>query len=719
MTSTVLLVGGVVEDDGHIVYRVDTGQSNTVKSPARREEESQTAPEGEALEVRLKPLADLISTLPLADLQAFAEAGLAGNVVHARTLLARARDAAVRDQAQLDEALAVLRACAFQADTVVTVGSSLVTMQSLETDLADAMVRVLGADTLWAILAQNLLTAYINVVTSTVLSTSVFHAMLKPPAPPPYPAVPQSQLEAHVTFFPAKAVKHGSQGANFAKHTQAALHFLDEEGWQIPARLVFYYVNENPLKLSQLFGGWRDQDAHVAWEWARHARHHIKPAAEEAGLKAQDGLSFAVADPRTHVFVLVSWNATLHAKAKQVLNSMSSLTMLDREWSEAVVPPMTSALASQGPTPAVSSFSVRSPRAPKLAPSPAEEARVARLCSVFDDPSDRNYVVTTGQLDSRSYVGEARKLLFERLREVPDDGQDAAARLHNIGVAEGAVTKPLFDMVRLLDKGGMWGGRSLAHCLWSFLLTLWRPGVLLTPLGDPDDRTPMEVGSCVEVPGKAETNRRVKVFAETSRSLADKTEVGFTEDGILALLPPEVDGCLRLYHATSLNSVTSIVRNGIDRNMCLDTSDFGKGFYMTPDIDCAVHFLITEAPPDHHHHPRALLVVDVDKTGLDQLRELQELRDGGAVWEAVVSTEQGPLTNEQKDRLDEAEVLIGPLTCRQEGRRHLGPTNNPDVIWKQYAFVKDRSCRLVDPCRYLAGRNTPIQAVSVVRLLQE
>ncbi|EGD71999.1 hypothetical protein PTSG_00015 [Salpingoeca rosetta] len=726
MTSTVLFVGGVIEDDDHIVYRVDADKSETAETPARRAKPSPSPSEGEALEVRLRPLANLISTLPLPDLKAFAKAGLTGDVAHARTLLAKAHDPAVHAQAPLDAALAALRACALEADTVVTVGSSLVTMQSLEPGLANEMVDVLCTRTLYTILAQNLLAAYINVVTGAVLSTSVFHAMLKPPASQSKAAVPQSQLEARVTFFLAKDVKHGSQGAKFAKHTQAALHFLDEEGWQIPARLVFYYVNEEPLKLPQLFSGWRDMDAGVAQAWARHALHHVKPAALQAGLKQQDGLSFAVADSRTRVFVLASWDTTLHAKAKEVLAGMPSQTMLGQEWSEAVVPPVPSAPVGLERAQTVSSFRVRSPPVPKPALKPAEAARLARLCSVLRDWRDRNFVETTGQLDSRSYVGQARTLLFERLREVPDDGQDAATRLCDIGVAEGPVTKPLFDMVRLLDEVGMWGGRSLAHCLWSFLLALWRPSVLLTPLGDSDDRTPMEVGSCVEVHGEAASGRYVKVFAETSESLGRKTDGNFIEDGIDALLPPKPDGCLRLYHATSLNSVTNIVRCGINLNMCLDTSDFGKGFYMTPNIDCAVHFLVTEAPPENHHHPRALLVVDVDQTGVDAMPELPELRDGGAIWESVVSTMRGqladnavePLSDQLAERLDAASVLVGPLTTRQEGRRHLGPMNDTAVSWEQRAFVKRRSCRLVDPSRYLAGiEDTLVRALHVVRLL--
>ena len=65
-------------------------------------------------------------------------------------------------------------------------------------------------------------------------------------------------------------------------------------------------------------------------------------------------------------------------------------------------------------------------------------------------------------------------------------------------------------------------------------------------------------------------------------------------------------------------------------------------------------------------------------------------------------------------------MLRGPLTTTAAGRRHLGPTGEPTVIsWVQIAFAQPRSCRLVDPARFLKGTQatTLLRAVNVVRFL--
>lgn len=386
---------------------------------------------------------------------------------------------------------------------------------------------------------------------------------------------------------------------------------------------------------------------------------------------------------------------------------MPSLTMLGEELSEAVVPPAAAPPAAAPDLPLGDS---------KPALAPAEAVRLARLDSVFANRHDADYVRATGALDSRSYLGEARKLLFERLREVPTDVLGAAAQLRHIGVADDAVTSPLFDMVEQLDRVGTWGGRSLAHCLWSFLLDLWRgPEVLLTPLGDLDDRMPMEVGSSVEVcaAGKQHSDRHVKVYGETTKSRKETYGLEYDDDAIVAPLLPVADGCVRLYHATSVNSVTNIVAAGIDLNLCPDTSDFAKGFYMTPDVGCAYHFLIPEAPPMPHHHPRALLAVDVDKEGLLNLQEVEALCEGRDAWTRLVRKETAALPRHMRRQLCEAEVLVGPLTTRHPGRMFLGLSD--EEPWLQYCFVDPER---IDPKNYLDGlEDSLVRAVHVVRLL--
>jgi len=296
--------------------------------------------------------------------------------------------------------------------------------------------------------------------------------------------------------------------------------------------------------------------------------------------------------------------------------------------------------------------------------------------------------------------------------------------LRRMGVAEVAETKLLYDTVKKLDSVGTWGGCSLAHCLWTFLLRLWRgPEVLLTPLGDDAHGGPPAVGSCTEVPGKGEQHhgRHVKVFAVTDDSLKDKAE--YMQDAIVALLPQVLEGCVRLYHATSVNRVTAIVQNGILPSTFKDTSNFGHGFYMTPDIGCGVHFLMNEAPPQPHEWPRALLAVDVDRAGLEALSEMPQLREGGDVWDAVVGAKNPDSSGNAFDALPRAvlkqyfnaEVLVGPLTTRAARRRLLGDSD--EAPWTQYAFKEpDR----VDPYKFLDElEDTLVCAVNVVRILNE
>lgn len=43
----------------------------------------------------------------------------------------------------------------------------------------------------------------------------------------------------------------------------------------------------------------------------------------------------------------------------------------------------------------------------------------------------------------------------------------------------------------------------------------------------------------------------------------------------------------KLYHGTNETSAIDIVNNGIDLNRSMQYLDFGKGFYLTDDVECA------------------------------------------------------------------------------------------------------------------------------------
>lgn len=134
--ATVLFVGEVIADGPDIVYEASTEQRRRTAWSMR----GVTRPsEGTKMELRLKPLARLIDTLPEGDLERFVEAGLTGDFTCARHLLATARDT---HNAPLGacEPLALLRACAQTAYTILTVGSDLIMMEVPEGALANQLV---------------------------------------------------------------------------------------------------------------------------------------------------------------------------------------------------------------------------------------------------------------------------------------------------------------------------------------------------------------------------------------------------------------------------------------------------------------------------------------------------------------------------------------------------------------------------------------------------
>ena len=237
--------------------------------------------------------------------------------------------------------------------------------------------------------------------------------------------------------------------------------------------------------------------------------------------------------------------------------------------------------------------------------------------------------------------------------------------------------------------------------------------------------TPMAVGAVAQVTLSPDNPQApfATVYAETVTSVVSRFRADCIDDAIPQLLPPVAEGCVRLYHASSVNAVTDIVEHGLDWDKCPDTSDFGKGFYMTPDIGCAVHFLITEAPPEPHRHPRALLAVDVDQGKLEALREVPELREGTDVWDAVTASSKVGGSGKRRSRelvreLEQAEVLRGPLTTRSD-RRHLGPRDDASVVWQQTAFVRESALWYVDPLDFLNGaEETYVKAVNIVRLIE-
>lgn len=334
------------------------------------------------------------------------------------------------------------------------------------------------------------------------------------------------------------------------------------------------------------------------------------------------------------------------------------------------------------------------------------------LASLFERSDDQERVRQTGGLSSRHYVGEALKLLYERMRENPPDGSDSATRLRRLGLAETEVSADLFATVRHFDEVGVWGGRSLAHCTTTFVYDLWRgPQPVVAALGDTDDHTPLEIGHSTVVENDA-GDRRVTVYRDTPSNLKARYNVEWDADAIPHLLPPHEVGCVRLYHATSEASVADIVYNGIDVSRSAPTTDFGKGFYMTPEIGCALHFLLAEAPAYSSAWPRALLAIDVDAEALEGMSELKELRDGTQVWRAVVGEHNVEvdsclldLTRPQRQQFLFADVAVGPITTRAPDK---------DTPWVQYCFKE--GAEKVDPRRFMqCSPDSIVRAVNVVR----
>eukprot|EP00050_Salpingoeca_kvevrii_P021131 m.106755 g.106755 ORF g.106755 m.106755 type:complete len:397 (+) comp9193_c0_seq1:3080-4270(+) len=367
MSTTVLFVGAVIEKEGYFIYQADVDRIKEAVSPACREESlpqpPSALPEGAKLEVPLYPLANLIKSLSMAELEEFVEAGLTGDQPHAQALLHEAKR---------------------QSRDLALPAASIICNQRL---------------------------CHRAIARHTTLSTR--------------PRGPSSA-----------ACKEPNSPSTCRRRCAFS---MTRRG--ISQRDLFstFWTRQSHWFLTELYGG---SEPRAQMIWSQHARAHVKNAANEAGLKLDKDGKFAVRDPRTQVFVLATWDAALHAEAKAVLAAMPPVTVLGEVWSDSTIPPA----VDLHDTGAVLAHS--------------DEMRLERLCSVFVNEADCARVLALGALDSRTYIGEARALLFERLRSLShDEFGDTASRLASLGVAEVAATKPLFAMVRHLDTVGQWGGR--------------------------------------------------------------------------------------------------------------------------------------------------------------------------------------------------------------------------------------------------------------------
>lgn len=139
-------------------------------------------------------------------------------------------------------------------------------------------------------------------------------------------------------------------------------------------------------------------------------------------------------------------------------------------------------------------------------------------------------------------------------------------------------------------------------------------------------------------------------------------------------------GKYRLYHGTDLVAATEIVENGIDFAKGSTHSDFGQGFYATPDLSCALSYAILTA--NSTHGIPVIIELHVDETYLGQNQSLN-----GENWAAVVSAfRRGPFPSDLRN-VRSSPVLSGRISANG-GRIDLGQNPIPsDLV--QHCFKTD------------------------------
>ena len=429
--------------------------------------------------------------------------------------------------------------------------------------------------------------------------------------------VPRPSLSdpVFVTLWPVNYC--ASAGRSLAKETSHCLHFVRKSSCEDSNRsflFLFLHHDVSPLEMEKVFCRFRNffEEASV---WAKFAADHLEKDFVGLGLE-RNGSAFRTGKSQSW-FILLSWGEVLHNFLTHHLDLMFSNALQEKSKSHSI-PPIPPLLEDSNPE--VSN--------PVKALCPPKDRFSALVGMFFED--FRGFLQTS--MKGSSILQRILKLLRCNARK-EDLRADMTGweKLEAMGIRFCEETKGLYADIQYLEHYGF-HGQSVLSIAQQFFRRFCRFGKCSMFLGDDMDLCPGVIVLDAE-PEESLERREVHVsFCKLPTSLSDRTT-----DFFLHKLPDVPPGHTRLYHGASIVDATKILCEGISSECLNSVSDFGRAFYMTENLACALHYM--QLTMESEGFDGAILVFDVD-TGLynklDDVEEVDSNQEDRTAWQNLV-----------------------------------------------------------------------------------
>jgi hypothetical protein len=252
----------------------------------------------------------------------------------------------------------------------------------------------------------------------------------------------------------------------------------------------------------------------------------------------------------------------------------------------------------------------------------------------------------------------------------------------------------LFAVAQFLDENGAYGVSTMSIC-HKFLRELWMgyPPVRQQYLGDKlSNENPSQMETFQRSQDRG--SRQLRIFwSEFPRSISQDFLKTLTDK-----LTPCNDDSVRLFHGCHIADAEMIV-DSVNKDMLEDFSDFGKAFYTTPQLWCALFYMNTRVNDVRSVFDGAVVVIDIPKKLLSQLTTVDEVRTDNETWNMTVKyfrqNRADFVTPDLQQRLLASRSLTGPIIRNADElqgnvealkRVLLSKQGNGDCEWEQVAF---------------------------------
>lgn len=428
---------------------------------------------------------------------------------------------------------------------------------------------------------------------------------------------PQLDDKVFVTVFDTDPDWHPFTAQGFASTASKGMHFMRSMVWKIPSSFLFFYLApDRPLDLTRAIVRFSTGQSGPASQWGLFAAASLEASLSGLGVARADDDDMIVSPVGR--FVLFSWNDDLHGKCTQWL------TALFRERSYHLKAAREVTIPALG-RPAASLLKLFS------ADSTHERAVVSLVAQLPDMASSRKRIV--------DYV-QRQADLFALEKNSDSLNPETANRdvVNRLGLQ---AASDLYTVATLLDYHGS-VGVAINRFLTPLLLSVWdsacsgRKARQVPLMGDAISR--QANGSETELVGQVP----VKIFNVSSTAILKRFDKRVP---LLSQLPEAIaqlgeppEGCVRLYHGTTISAATSLVRDGVDVDRLQPRSDFGAALFTTPDLPYALYCAFLGTSSQHFEEDCAVVVYDVTEEALLSLPHVPKLRARDeALWRDVVA----------------------------------------------------------------------------------